>query len=163
MQEEAEDTCIGGTVNIDSVLSDIPHIKDNFGHDVLFSRVMVVPMNLSYRGRDFAFPWIYCKDMISPHNTILQGKGVELLSECMGTTTAGQGYRREVRQLFCDASGVESDVSVPIVIGGDTLEFRITPDNLLLCFIWRGEKRNHLSFKYFMDRTCTTYHHVDAW
>ena len=97
--------------------------------------------------------------MISPHNTILQGsRSAELLSECMGATE--HGYRQQVRQLFRDENNVSA---VQIVISGDTLEFRISPDNLLLCFIWRGNQRNSASFYYFMDRTCTTYNLVKKW
>jgi hypothetical protein len=126
-----------------------PNIKDNFGRVVVFAEV---DFNLSVG--DSIIHSLYVKDL-----TKIQDLSADLLSLCLGE------YRSKIiSELLYSRSAL---IDIDCDINGDrktnTLEFRMTSDNYLLCFIWNRIVKTNLSYNYFVDSRSPNYLLCDCW
>jgi hypothetical protein len=135
-----------------------PNIKDNFGRVVVFAEV---DFNVSVG--DSIIHSLYVKDLTRPGLVIIQGLSADLLSLCLGENELG--YRSKIISgLFHSRSAL---IDIDCDINGDrktnTLEFRMTSDDYLLCFIWNRIVKTNLSYHYFVDVRSPNYMLCDCW
>jgi hypothetical protein len=144
---------VDGRFSLDCVgeVTSIPMIKDNFGRVVTF---MKVDFNLLVGGRNIRS--VYVKDFIQPNSVVIQGLSVALLRDCLGET--GHGYRNIIR------AGLESILKSALIdLDDNTLEFRLTSNNYVLCFIWNRIISTNLSYSYYVDSSSFNYNNCDCW
>ena len=164
--ERRIDEIVHGILYLDAlhpVQTILPNIKDNFGCMVRFVEIVC-----NFQLSDHLPPYkaIYIKDRINPSNDYLQGEIVTVLIKCFFTT--GTGYRRTVRNgLQQPRNGNEppsTSIHIELCSGFSyTCEFRITNENFLLCFVWKGNIRQRQSEFTYVDSSSPNFHQKSIW